>query len=200
MPNTGQVGPVIYQDGAQGILRQNKDGSLTVAGVHGFYTESVYRGAVFTAANAAAIAATAGLSATSTVFTLYNPAGSGVNLALLEVTVVPSGANFGGIWLVANNTVGQAAPATNTSLTIRNALLGGGKPAAGVGLVYSTTTLAAAPVVVRQLGYYVSAAGIGLIRDVTDGIVMVAPGAYVSVQAATAISLQVGMIWEEIPT
>jgi len=194
-----QVGPQVLQDGVVQNIRGNKDGSIVTQFRGGAYMEAVYRGGVFSAANAAGIAATAGLSATSTVFTLYNPATSKVNLVLLEVTIVPSGANFGGIWLVANNTVGQAAPATNTSLTIRNNLVGGGSPAAGVGLVYSTTTLAATPVVIRNLGYFVSAAGVGLIRDLTDGLVIVAPGSYISVQAATAITLQAGMVWEEIP-
>jgi hypothetical protein len=161
-------------------------------------------GSMFRAANAAGIASPAGLSASSTCFTLYNPAGSGKNLYITEiccaVTAAPT-ANLGGIWLVVNNTAAQAAPATTTNVSTVPGPILEGSTATAVAKAYSTATLAATPKVCRVLGMalWVSGAGfnIDVLKDRVDGAVAVAPGSYVSIQAAAATTIQTSMTWLE---
>lgn len=202
-PTPVRTGVQTVADGNLVQLRGSKSGELITGDGHARYQEAVYRGNVFSAANQAAISTPAGLTASSLNFTLYNPASSGKNLVVLRASVAvnaaPAAASV--IWLVVNVVAAQAAPATNTALTIRNALLGGGFAAAGVGLVYSTTTLAAAPLVDRVLGFVSAASlvGVATLSEEFAGDLIVAPGAYISIQASTAISLQCSMRWEEIP-
>jgi hypothetical protein len=161
---------------------------------------------MFRAANAAGIASPAGLSSSSTCFTLHNPAGSGKNLYIMEilcaVTAAPT-ANLGGIWLVANSTPSQAAPATTTNVSTTPNPVIEGATATPVAKAYSTATLAATPKVIRVLGgsiWYTSAANAQIfqLKDRVDGAVAVAPGCYVSIQAAAATTIQTSMTWVEM--
>lgn len=159
---------------------------------------------MFRAANAAGIASPAGLSASSTCFTLYNPATSGKTLYIMEiclaVSVFPT-ANLGGLWLVTNNTAAQAAPATTTNVSTVPGSTVEGSTAVSVAKAFSTATLAATPKVCRVLGMALWASGVGMeidnIKDVVGGAVAVAPGSYVSIQAAAATTIQTSMTWVE---
>lgn len=199
---SGRVGPVTALDG--GVLqplRQGKHGEVVTGFAHGAFHEAASRGSLYFAANQAGVASPAGLTASSLNFTLYNPAGSGVNLSLLLIqgmcTVDP--AADAAWYLVGNLSQIQTAPATVTGLTVYNALLGG---SAGKGLVYSTATLAAAPVVIRPLlgiGWG-TAVGFGSLtcRDRVDGAIIIQPGIYVSVQASAVATGIWSMLWEEV--
>lgn len=198
----GKVGPQALSDGAIAQPRLSKDGSFVLLHGHARYQEAALRGNLYFASNQAGIAATAGLSATSTIFTLYNPASSGVNLVLAEViahaTVDP--AADAAVWLVANVTAAQAAPTSTASLVVRNSLIGVG---AGKGIAYSTATLAAAPVVIRPLltGAWGTAVGFAnlYVKDEVAGAIIVPPGIYISVQASAVITVAASMTWEEVP-
>lgn len=191
-------GEPLLGDGVSKIVRLTPRGGFGVGQVQPRHYEMAKRGNLYFAANQAAIASPAGLATASLNLTLYNPAGSGVDLVLLEILAQASAAPAAGsmVWLVGNLTATQAAPATATALAIRNAYLGG---AAGKGLVYSTATLAAAPVVLFPLASVlaVSANPFWFLRYNVDGQVIVPPGIYISIQASTVVSLQCGMLWEE---
>lgn len=157
---------------------------------------------VFLASNQATQAMSTALSTTQTGFTLYNPAGSGTTLVIQQVTVAVSSAPAGIATIVyaANVNPLQAAPATNTVLTTRCAKLG--NTTAGVGIAYSATTLAAAPVVVRSIGGPVATGSVSspYIMDDVQGSLAVQPGCYVSINSlTTAISAIVSMVWTEVP-
>lgn len=157
--------------------------------------------AIFLASNQATTAMSTALSTTQTGFTLYNPAGSGVTLVILQTTVAVSSAPAGISTIVyaANVNPLQAAPATNTVLTTRSAKIG--NTTQGVGIAYSATTLAAAPVVVRTIGGPVATGSVSspYIMDDVQGALAVEPGCYVSVNClTTAISAIVSMVWSEV--
>lgn len=198
----GKIGPEFGTDSTINSIRLTKDSSVGSQDTHGRYQEAALRGNIYLASNQAGIAATAGLSATSTVFTIYNPLGSGVNLVLLDVcaqaTLDP--AADAAVWLVANATINQAAPTGVTPLVVRGSFLGN---AAGKGIAYSAATLAAAPVVIRPLltGAWATAVGFANLycRDEIAGSIIIPPSIYVSVQASAAITLAVSMTWEEVP-
>lgn len=197
----GRIGPVAGSDSGVQTVRLAKTGESVTSDAHGRYYEAAIRGTLFFASNQAGIATPVGLTTASKNFTLYNPAGSGKNLVLLDITVQATAdpAADTAIWLVGNLTATQAAPATNTAETVRNGLLGG---AAGVGLVYNTTTLASTPVILRALPgvFFASGVGSGQIyaRDEVAGSIIIPPGVYVSVQGLTAITLVCSMAWEEV--
>lgn len=156
---------------------------------------------VFVAANQAGQATSTALSTTQTGFTLYNPLGSGKNLVVMQTTVACTTAPAGAATLVyaANVNPNAASPATNTALSVRNAVLG--KPNVGVGVAYSATTLPAAPVVVRSLGGPVGASSISppFIKDDVNGALVLVPGTCLSINSlTTAISAVFSMTWKEV--
>lgn len=197
------VGPKTLQDGSAATLRIDKTSALMTSDAHGKYQEPALRGNLFFAANQVGIAIPVGLTTAAKNFTLYNPAGSGKNLVLIDITcaitLVPA-SYPGAIMLVGNLTASQTAPATNTAETVRNCLLGG---PAGVGLVYNTTTLAATPVVLRNIA---SAAWVttgttttaNQIKDEVAGAIIVPPGIYISIAGTAAVTAQFSMTWEEV--
>jgi hypothetical protein len=202
----GQVGQQFLGDGAQATMRQGRTAEQIITELQGRYYENVYRGNTFFACNQAAIVATAGLSTAAKVMTLYNPAGSGKNLVLLEIllsmTTLPvvSTTVATNVFLAGNVNPLQAAPSSVTAETVRNALLGG---ASGVGLVYNTCTLAATPVAIRPLASVDVLTTVGyaalVCKDEVAGALVIPPGIYVSIQASAAtLALQCSVTWAEV--
>lgn len=188
--------------GATPNVRQGYDASLIVGDGHGRYQEAVLRGNVYMASTQAGVALSTALSTTQTGFTLSNPAGSGVNLVILDamiaLTTAPAGASSL-LWAANVNPIATAVVQT-TPLTVRNALIGASSAAAG--LAASAVTLPAAPVVVRPVGGGPVATGsvnAAFIRDEIAGGIVLAPGTAISLSAlTTAISAIIGVVWEEV--
>lgn len=156
---------------------------------------------VYVASTQAGVATSTGLSTTQTGFTLTNPAGSGVNLVLLDVTVAATTAPAGIATIVyaANVATAAAAVTQTTPLTVRPAVLG--KTGTGAGLAASAVTLPAAPVVVRAIGGPVATGSVSspYFRDEVNGAVVLAPGSALSVSSlTTAISAVISMTWREV--
>jgi hypothetical protein len=198
---SGTVGPAKSGDNTAPNVRQGRYGEIITADGFGRYHEGTFRGQIYSASNQAGIASPAGLSTASTVFTLYNPAGSNVLLSLIDVswavTAAPAAATV--IWLVGNINPLQAAPATTTALTVVNNNLA---LVSGAAKAYTTATLAAAPTVLRILGQIDGATNntAGFFKDEIAGAIIITPGTYVSVQALTATTLMASMTWQEIGT
>ena len=187
-------------------LRGDKFGCGMVGMAHGKYQEMALRGNLFTACNVAGVTSQAGISATTPVLTLYNPAGSGINGALIFAgamfTVAP--ATAGGVFLCANTNVAAAAVTGTASVTMKNALLGGAAPSLTPLLA---ATLPAAPTGIDLLGVNFT----GAITTVPyaqvlgkwyDGAIIVAPGTALSIQtgvASGASGMFCTFMWEEIP-
>lgn len=199
------TGPNILNDGAQKPLRSDRQGALVATDAHGRYQEAVVRGNVFTAANQAVQALSLNSTATATGLILTNPAGSGKNLALLEIECFIAAAvtAVANVVLMANINPVAVAVAHTTPVTVRNAFLGSGTSA--VGLVDSAATLPAVPILVRSLfGWTWVTAGTTAsqlgVKDEVSGALILAPGTAVSLAAVTvAHSVIAAFTWEEIP-
>ena len=210
--NQGQTGKVLGNSLTASFGEYQE---TLVTELHARYYQNVYRGNVFNATNGSAIATAGGFTTgTQTPFTLYNPAGSGKNLVILEIIstlalpAAPTGATYQ-LWLGACLTPTQAAPglSTATALTIHNALLGFGTNA--LALAYSAVATPSVPVPVRNLGAVqmltnTSAGTYGIVntmwfKDETAGALIVAPGVLVTLGTSTACSAIATMTWAELP-
>ncbi len=202
----GRVGPAAAADSTYNNLRLDKSGALGVTDAHGRYTEAVYRGNVFTAANQSGVATQAGLSATTPVLTLFNPAGSGKLGVLLYAGVgFPIAFAAAANVFLAANVNPLAAAVTGTAFTARNALLGGS--AASVLQVFTAATLPAAPVAICLLGEALTGASTTVpyllpLGRWFDGSIIIGQGCAISIQTSAASGASGALCeyaWEEIP-
>jgi hypothetical protein len=197
----GRVGPQTPGgDGTYYPLRLSKTGELVISGAHGKYAEAGRRGKLFGAANQAATTTTVGLATTYTGLVISNPAGSGVNLEILQVGVglaaapaAPSTIGLLAGWLAAGIT------AHTTPLTPFNEKF---DLAAGLAKADAAATLVGTPTLVEVLmGGFTAATlpsvGPALI-DVAGGII-VPPGGYCGIYTSTVASIFGSFTWEEVP-
>lgn len=206
-----QVGPRIVADGSENIARAGRFGELFTSESTGRFYELSKQGRIFTTARQAGAAMGTALTATAVTLTLYNPSGSGVNLAILQSTVALTAtqtttATGSVIVYAANVDPAAAIPTTTTALTVYPALLGGAF--ASVARAYSAATLPAAPVVVRVHPFAfnsfttnASSGGAGA-TDYVDGALCLAPGTAVTLQEIATTTTSSGIMsitWCEIP-
>lgn len=204
----GIVGPpsAALGEGVEAQLRLSKYGYAGVAQASARYAEAVSRGRCYRGQTAVAGVAPGTSIGTTGAFSLYNPANSGVNLVLLEVSMgyISGTLGAGTIFFVANTNI-NAAATTGTAITAVNALVGSGYTAVGSAL--TTSTLPATPTVMGpfcSLGASLASTAVQpwqIVRDVGGGIV-VAPGATVSLEGVTAAGssplVAFGALWEEV--
>lgn len=198
--------------GIVGLRSQTADGSQVApslsrrgeAIVSPSFREAALRGRCFSVANQAGVTSQAGLSATTPVLTLYNPAGSGKNgyLHFCSAHFLVAFAAAAEVWLAANTNVNAAAVTGTLTTAHRNLKLGGGEPVLRPMLA---ATLPAAPVGVCLLGVGLTGAittaptGQGFMRWF-DGGLIITPGTAISIQTSTASGASGTLceyIWEE---
>ena len=193
------------------MATQTPLGYYTVA-LHGRYYQPTFLGRAFRGGNQAAVATalTAGLPTTYTGgLVLYNPASSGVNLAINQASyafvVAQTNASMIGLG------VGYSASALAGTLTAVASEAGfvNSSPATAQGLLYSSAsiTLPVAPYLACQLGVVDTGAlttgpnGAAVTVDL-GGSIILGPGAYacfLSSAAGTASSFLGAFAWEENP-
>lgn len=199
----GHVGQQVLAKGSKAQPTLSRDGSTVV---RDYFAEAVDRGRVFATCNQTGVTTQAGLSATTPVLTLYNPAGSGVNARLwfaaahFEVAFAAAAS----VWLAANTNL-VAAAVTGTLTTAHRNLKLGGVQQGNKALSMTAATLPAAPVAIALLG-------VGLTGAITtvpgmlpfarwfNGAVVLRPGSAVSIQTSTASGASATLceyIWEE---
>lgn len=200
---TGQVGEQNLAAGIAARPSMSKRGGWAVSPA---FREAVEAGKAFAVCNQAGVTSQAGLSATTPVLTLYNPAGSGVNgfLHFAGATFSVAFAAAAGIFLAVGSDATAAAVTGTLTTAHRNLKLGGPRPTIQTLLA---ATLPAAPVAVALLG-------VGLTGAITtvpqlqslgrwfDGSLIIAPGTNVSIQTGTASGASgtfCEFIWEEQP-
>jgi hypothetical protein len=204
----GVVGAQIKADGSVTQPRLGRLAEVLTGDSLGKYYELCRRGQIFMASMQAGASLGTALTATAVTVTLYNPLGSGINVALLQCavaltvppTVTVATAN---LYVYAGNVNTAAAiPSTVTALTIQSGLLGGG---VGQAKAYSAATLPATPVVVRIFPFGQSnqtAVGDGPTAavDYVDGALCLQQNTAVTLQSiGAANSGIVSMTWAEIP-
>jgi len=172
------------------------------AGVQSKYGDALRRGRTFFACNSA-IQALSVNSATATGLILSNPVTSGVNLVLLQLCIAVASAPGAQSNMILTGTLLTTANANTTHttpLTVKNALIG--TSGIGAGLADSAATVPT-PAALRAIGGgVIGAAALNTmyIRDDIDGIIMLAPGCVISLQAmTTAMSVVASLTWEEVP-
>ena len=147
---------------------------------------------------------------TTAPFSLHNPPGSGVTIAIQKVVMgyVSGTLGAGVISHCVNTNLSEAVP-TGTAITERSAIVGGGGYAAAKGVALTTSTLANAPVPIRpfaslQASLASTAVAPWQIQDDVDGAILLPEGGSYSPQGTTAAGssplVVFGVTWEEIPT
>jgi len=161
-------------------------------------------GQLFTAANVAAKSVVA-VSTTATGVILYNPVGSGKQLAIVDVgwawTTVPAAVHNIGLAIM------PPSPTTLSGLTaIGSGVLSGngsGNRGASVAFAYDAATLPVAPVMQRISFSAAWASGAGVnsatLIDYVDGALMVQPGGALVFAVVTTTAIGLGSVsWIEV--
>lgn len=195
-------------DGNTVATNKGRQGDVYTSEIHGKYYTGSYRNNLF-GANRTALTVPAIAATLVSVFSLYNPVGSGKNLELVDFDL--------GLVLAttAVDTVGlywQGAPtsglATFTTVGVQGTNFFGGIPSNGqgpVGRFYSALTHSGTPVridILSQFGAVTSTNDSPIHKDF-DGKIVLAPGDLVSIAMSTTVSTTSGvdlaLRWAEWP-
>lgn len=215
-----RTGPVISADAGINPARADKQGALVIQNLHSRLHEANYRGSLFTfgVTNTALVNANAvatGVTATAQpVLGLWNPATSLVNLVvhkahIITSTVANTAVSPGGfVWLVAS---GQSAISTGSNPFNCKTLLQAGSSAKVFSCGTALTGLSGSLATVRGATIAtINAAGpataihqsIPNMEELVDGAWIVPPGGVLAIMnqaATTTVSVNTGILWEEVP-
>ena len=189
-------------DGAQVFQIAGKQGEALVSELHGKHFTANYRGKLF-AATAAAVTLPVVASAMVSVFTLYNPPASGVNMELVEASAVNVLATtvVDALGWYYSTAVLSAAGTFTTKGTVQGLVVGNNP--ANQGLFYSAYTHSGTPVLVDIIGGYGAATDQAGVTKFYDGRLIVPPGIAISMamstNASTASGMTVSAVWQESP-
>jgi hypothetical protein len=181
--------------------RGGRTGEAMVSELQARYYENNFRNRRFIAANQAAVAAGAGLSAAVATICLSNPVAAkpSVNGVLLFAKFLLSAppAAASAIWLVSgfSNSVNVIH---TTPLAVQNGFIGGGP---GVLKADQVATLPGVPVVTWPLSAVLAAASIVPSTPTEEfaGMILIPPGAFIAIQASAAVTGFGGFVWDETP-
>lgn len=214
-----QVMPVTrisYSDGMTPTMMGGKSAEAIVADLHGRYYTLASSGRVFHVTTAAAGLALPISTSTTGFFSLWNPAGSGVNVVPIryEVAYVSGTGVLGSFGFMAVTPAGAQAgtaspvPTATFITTARNGFLGSGGAANNpMALVTSAFTLTTVGVHYRGMGIsqqVVVPAGTSFVPNMFldfQGTTVMAPGSmiYPAATAATVSLFYQTFIWAEVP-
>jgi hypothetical protein len=221
----GRVGPDQLADGAEAKLRQGKSAEQIIQQLHGRLYETNYRGALYsggmglTAINNATFT-TGTLTASCTpVAGVWNPPGSGVNLAILQailgLTMTALQATGGAPFVWASSVANTGITTGNEPLNRSTLQLGGSKARdmSNVALTGLTNNLVVRHASLLGGGSATSAAFLATavalqtqqqsFAEPIDGAILVPPGGVLALLATTtpvAHSAASMLLWEEVPT
>ena len=178
-----------------------------VALKHGRYYDAAIDGRLFHASTAATGVAPGTAIGTTAAFSLHNPLGSAVDLAILVASMAYISGTLGAgvVWHLVNLDPSAAAP-TGTAITERPGRVTGGS---GQGVALTTATLAVAPAIIRpfcSLGASLASTATAPWQVVEDvgGAIILPPGCTYSLHATAAAGtsplVAFGVTWEEIAT
>lgn len=191
-------------DNATVALALGRNSEQLVSEIHGKFFTACARGVLFTA-NVAAVTIPVVAATLVSVFSLYNPVGSGKLLELVDIDISTVLAT------TVVNTVGlyTSSPvltAKGTFTTAGTALAGlCGSTQQGVGIPYTAYTHSGTPTLYRIVGGWgaTTESSVNQMHYDFDGKVCIVPGAIVSVATSTAAETasgsDIGMTWIETP-
>lgn len=174
---------------------------------HGQYHDAARDGRLFHSATAATGVAPGTAIGTTAAYSLHNPLGSGVDIAILVVSMgyISGTLGAGVVWHLVNLDPSAAAP-TGTAITERPGKVTGG---VGLGIALTTATLAVAPAIIRpfcSLTALVAATAVApwAITEDVGGAIIIPPGCTYSLHATAAAGtsplVAFGVTHEEIAT
>lgn len=204
----GKVGPAAAADGADMRLRQDKLAGLLTSNLMGFYAEAAQRGTKMLASNAVAgVDHGASLTTTPPMF-LWNPINSGRMLAIMRVGMFYVSGTLGAGFVAGAVLKAQpSAPTTGTELT---PVCANTSMPAGMGRVFTGSTITAAATLVRGLFNVGPVLATSAVAPPTatecnlDGSIILAPGTGFAVQgicgaAGTTPRVVFSIEWDELP-
>jgi hypothetical protein len=187
-------------------LLQGKAGELIVAELRGKYSVANYRNRLFSA-TAAAITIPVVTTATVSVFTLYNPPGSGVYAELVETTIaqVLAATVVNTVGWYFNTAASTAAGTFTTKGTVQNNNVA--STTAGQIQFFSayTTQAAITPTLIDIVGTYGATTNTTTlpVQKLHDGKLNLPPGIAMHLLMSTAATTTAGVtaeaIWAEFP-
>lgn len=167
-----------------------------------FFVEQARIGNVYHSHNTTAGAVTV-LSATCTGLIIENPAGSGKDLVMQNMSFVGSTlTTIREIGVACSATVDQTGSSSTTAAVIHNGRNTGSNGNVGVGKSFSIATLPAAPVWLRPAGSPKVTAAVEAANALTvefDGSFIVTPGTFICFSALTAAATGLcSATWAEV--
>lgn len=182
-----------------------KAGEELVADLHGKFYTSAYRGRLFSA-NVAAVTVPVVTTTMISVFSLYNPLTSTVNLELVDFdcgnNLATTVVNVIGLYWQGNPTA-QLGTFTTVGVLGTNYFPAIPSGPAGQGAFYSAFTHSGTPTRIKCIGNFGAATNSALVHYDFDGKVILAPGSVVSVAMSTTVNtgsgVSLGITWAEYP-
>ena len=183
-------------------LQQLQLGEIGISEILPRSAALAWSGLVFYACNNAAQALSVG-SSTFTGLAVGNPAGTGKNLVIIDVTIAQAAV---GAAAVMNPKLGWAPTVTLTTTATNgptSLLIGSG--GGSIAKVGSSATLAAAPTIIRPiLGQQWITGGAGMwgfyAKDTVDGAILIPPGQMLTIDSLIgAVSVLASVTWAELP-
>lgn len=191
-------------DNATVALALGRNSEQLVSEIHGKFFAACARGALFTA-NVAAVTIPVVAATLVSVFSLYNPVGSGKLLELVDIDIstVLATTVVNTVGLYTSSPVLAAKGTFTTAGTALSGLVG--STAQGVGIPYTAYTHSGTPTLYRIVGGWgaVTETSVNQMHYDFDGKVAIMPGGIVSVATSTAAETasgsDIGMTWIETP-
>lgn len=189
-------------DGAEIFALGGKQGDALVSELHGKHFTANYRGKLFVA-TAAAVTVPVIASNLVSVFTLWNPPASGVNMEIVEtslINVLATTVVDGTGWYFSTAAL-TAAGTFTTAGTTQPLNVAAGFTSAG--RFYSAYTHSGTPVLVDIIGGYGAATASSAVTKFYDGRLILPPGIAMSVamstNASTGSGITLSAVWQESP-
>lgn len=203
-----RTGLITSSDGAVNPARSTRDGSIVIAGGAAGYQELTRLGKCFQASNQGpgGTTTTVGLAATYTGLVISNPAGSSVNLVMLQfgLGVVGAPAALATIGLLGGYAAGGITAHTTPLVplsTFMNTTVATGQAKAD-----AAATLVGTPVLLMPLGVTPITGATAqvvnppVVLNVYDfkGVFILPPGAYIAAYTSTVLSVISSFTWAEV--
>ena len=200
------VGPRQVNDADFSGGRAARTGEALVGMIHPRFYEQAKRGNLYSGHTAVTGVAPGTAIGTTAAFALYNPAGSGFDLVMMQadMSYLSGTLGIGFVSYVGHLNPAQAA-ITGTAIPVVNGKVSG---AAGVGKPLTTATVPASGSPFRLFANLPPILASSVVTpwrftDVIDGAIVIPPGCGVSLQATaaagTAPLVLYGVTWEEVP-
>jgi hypothetical protein len=200
----GNIPNTSLGDSANAPALQGKAGDLIASELHGKYYTSAYRGRLFSA-SAAAVTVPVIASGLVSVFALWNPPGSGVNMEIVETTVsqVLAATVVDTVGWYYSTVAATAAGTFTTFGTVQSQIVG--NTPANAGRFLSAFTHSVTPTLIDIIGEFGATTNATTlpVTKLYDGRLILPPGIAMSVamstNAGTTAGLTVLASWAEFP-